>query len=292
MKVTKKNIGTVLLFILPGLAIYVFFVLYPIGQSLVFSTFKWDTLTSKHFTGLSNFKGVFSDVIFRKSLKSSLIFMLGTTAIQVFLGFALGYILYLQPKGYRIFKTILFMPTVLSSIAVGFIWRYIYSPGMGLLKPFMQFLGLGKYYVSPLADSRYALLAIMFAQVWCSLGTQMIMFNAGFMDMPEEVLESAAIDGASGFKMIRHMVIPMSKGTIRTVIILQLISALRSFDLIYTMTNGGPNHSTEVLPAYLFPTSFRTLNFGYGSVVSVVIFVICMTMTLFLRTTMFRKKED
>ena len=274
MKVTKKNIGTVLLFILPGLAIYVFFVLYPIGQSLVFSTFKWDTLTSKHFTGLSNFKGVFSDVIFRKSLKSSLIFMLGTTAIQVFLGFALGYILYLQPKGYRIFKTILFMPTVLSSIAVGFIWRYIYSPGMGLLKPFMQFLGLGKYYVSPLADSRYALL------------------NAGFMDMPEEVLESAAIDGASGFKMIRHMVIPMSKGTIRTVIILQLISALRSFDLIYTMTNGGPNHSTEVLPAYLFTTSFRTLNFGYGSVVSVVIFVICMTMTLFLRTTMFRKKED
>ena len=291
MKVTKKNVGTILLFLIPSLAIYLFFVLYPIVESLVFSTFQWDTLSSKHFVGFSNFTSVFSDSIFQKSLINSLIFMAGTTVLQVIVGFVLGYILYLQLRHYRVFKTVLFMPTCLAAVAVGFIWSYIYSPGMGLLKPAMEFLGLGQYYVTPLAESSYALIAVILAQAWSNTGTQMIMFNAGFMDLPEEVLESSSMDGVSGFKMIFYMVIPMSKEIIKTVVILQLISALRSFDLIYTMTAGGPNHATEVLPMHLFATSFQKLNFGNGSVISVVIFVLCMLITLLMRKTMFSEKR-
>jgi raffinose/stachyose/melibiose transport system permease protein len=289
MKVTKKNLAAVILFLLPGLTLYLFLVLNPIAQSMVFSMFRWVTLGARKFVGFDNFIGVFNNSIFWKSMVNSLYFMVATTVLQVVLGFILGYFVYLQLKFYRVFKTILFMPTILATVAVGFIWGYIYSPGMGLLKPFMELIGLGQHYVPPLSSPTYALIAIILAQTWNSAGIQVILFNSGFMNMPAEVLESASIDGASGFRMIFHMVVPLSWEIIKTVIILQIIGALRSFDLIFVMTGGGPNHATEVLPVHLFVNAFQNFNIGYGSVIAVVIFTLCMVMTMSMRKVMFRE---
>ena len=179
----------------------------------------------------------------------------------------------MQLRGYQFFKVIYFIPNILPSVAVGFIWSRIFSPSMGILKPLMTAMGLGQYYVSPLAEPSLALAAIILAQVWNQVGVQIILFNSGFMGIPNEVIESASLDGAKGWKMIRYMVIPMSYETIKMVIILQLTGALRAFDLVYTMTNGGPNHATEVLPMHLFVEAFQNFNYGIGSVVAVVIFV-------------------
>ena len=288
MRITKSNRGTILLFVIPGFVLYAYLVLYPISQSAVLSLFKWDTLASKRFIGFDNYASVFSNSQFWKSMTNSLIFMAATTVLQVIFGFFLGYLVYLQLKGFRLFKTLFFIPTVLPSVAVGFIWNYIYSPSMGLLKPLMAGLGLKAYYIPPLSDPTLALMAIVIAQTWNSCGIQVILFNSGFMNMPGEVIESATLDGASGLKMIWHMIIPLSWDIIKMVIILQLIGALRAFDLVYVMTGGGPNHATELLPMHLFVNAFQNFNLGYGNVIAMVIFVMAMLITITMRKLMER----
>jgi len=289
MSITKKNIWVILAFMIPGLLIYIYLVLYPIGQSVVLSTFKWDTLASSRFVGLENYKSVFESQLFWKSLGNSLIFMVSTTFLQVILGFTLGYMVYLQLRGYRFYKVVFFIPTVLPSVAVGFIWNYIYSPGMGLLKPFMAAIGQADKYIPPLSSPALALIAVIIAQTWNSCGVQVILFNSGFMNMPHEVIESATIDGASGMKMIYHMVIPLSWDIIKMVIILQTVGALRAFDLVYVMTGGGPNHSTELLPLHLFVNSFQNFNIGYGNVVAIIIFVMAMLLTMGMKKIMYKE---
>ena len=277
MKITKKAKLTILLFVLPALIVYLIWVIYPIISAIWMSMLKSDTLHSSHFAGLENYISVFESTLFWKSMKISIIFIIVTTIFQVILGFFYGYLVYLQPKGYRIYKILLFIPNVLPSVASGFIWSYIYSPSMGVLKPLMEGMGLGEYYISPIADPKMALYAVIFAQIWCGLGVQVILFNSGFMNIPSEVIESARLDGATGWKMIKTMVI-----------ILQTIGALRSFDLIYVMTSGGPNHSTEVLPMHLFVNAFQNFNLGYGNVVAVVLFVLAMIITAVMRKVMER----
>lgn len=289
MRITKRSRLTILLFVLPALLVYLIWVIYPIISAIWMSMLKSDTLHSSHFAGLENYISVFESSLFWKSLKISLIFIVFTTVFQVVLGFLYGYLVYLQPKGYRIYKVLLFVPNVLPSVATGFIWSYIYSPSMGVLKPFMEAIGLGQYYISPIADPNLALWAVIFAQIWCGLGVQVILFNSGFMNIPAEVIESAQLDGATGWKMIKTMVIPMSWDITKMVIILQTIGALRSFDLIYVMTAGGPNHSTEVLPMHLFVNAFQNFNLGYGNVIAVVLFVLAMLITIIMRKAMARE---
>ena len=288
MRITKKSKLTIILFVLPALIIYLMWVIYPIISAIWMSFLKSDTLHTSHFAGFENYISVFESTLFWKSLRISIIFIIFTTLLQVVLGFLYGYLVYLQPKGYRIYKILLFIPNVLPSVASGFIWTYIYSPSMGVLKPFMEAIGLGEYYISPIAEPNLALWAVIFAQVWCGLGVQIILFNSGFMNIPAEVIESAQLDGATGWKMIKTMIIPMSWDVTKMVIILQTIGALRSFDLIYVMTAGGPNHSTEVLPMHLFVNAFQNFNLGYGNVIAVILFVLAMIITIVMRKVMAR----
>ena len=288
MKITRKMRGLILLFILPALIIYLVWVIYPIIQAVFMSTLKWETLNTTKFVGLDNYKSVFSNQLFIKSLKNSIIFMVATTVIQIILGFIYGYLVYLQPKGYRIYKVLFFIPTVLPSVAVGFIWCYIYSPGMGVLKPIMEAMGLGQHYMSPLASPALALMAVIVAQIWNQVGIQIILFNSGFMNISNEVIEGARLDGATGFRMLWSMIIPLSWDVVKMVIILQTIGALRAFDLIYVMTGGGPNHSTEVLPVHLFVNAFKEFNMGNANVIAVVILILAMMITVVMRKVMER----
>ena len=286
MRVRKQDIPILALLVLPGLAYYVFLLLNPLLQGVVLSFYRWPTLTSKVFGGFSNYTDVFENTLFWKSLKNSFTFMVVTTVLQVTIGYILGYLVYMQLRFHRLFKTVFFLPNVLLSVAVGFVWGYIFSPSIGILKPLMTAMGLGEYYISPLAVPNLALSAIIIAQVWSQVGIQIILFNSGFMGLNEEVLESASIDGASGLRMHFSMIIPLSMPVLKTVIILQIVGALRSFDLIWVMTMGGPNHATEVLPLHLFVNAFSYFKLGYGSVIGVIIFVLAISITGLIRLFM------
>jgi raffinose/stachyose/melibiose transport system permease protein len=153
----------------------------------------------------------------------------------------------------------------------------------------MQGLGLERYYIPPLAAPSVALLFTILAYIWNNIGVPIMMFNSAFMNIPEELLEVASLDGAVGWKKIFYMVIPLSWDVIKVIVILQVIGGLRAFDLIYVMTGGGPNHATEVLTMHLFVDAFQNMNIGYGSVVSAVIFGLAFGMTALLRKMMQRE---
>ena len=288
MRVKRKDISVLALLVIPGLVYYIVLLLYPLAQGVVLSLYRWPTLSTKVFAGFENYVDVFNTPLFWKSLKNSLIFMLATTFFQVTLGYILGYLVYMQLKGHRFFKTVFFMPNVLTTVAVGFVWGYIFSPSIGILKPVMTAMGLGQYYMSPLADPKLALVAIIIAQVWNQVGVQIILFNSGFMGINEEVLESASLDGASGLRLHSSMIIPLCWPVLQTIIILQVVGSLRSFDLIWVMTLGGPNHATEVLPLHLFVNAFQYFKLGYGSVIGVIIFIMAIGMTELIRKLMKR----
>lgn len=290
MHVKKKDFAILALLVLPGLIYYLILLLYPLAQGIILSFYTWPTLSTKVFSGFNNYIDVFNTPLFWKSLKNSLIFMVATTVVQVILGYIIGYLVYLQFRGHRFFKTVFFMPNVLTTVAVGFVWGYIFSPSIGILKPLMTAAGLGKYYMSPLAVPNLAIMAIIIAQVWNQVGVQIVLFNSGFMGLSEEVLESASIDGASGLRMHRSMIIPLSWPIIQTIIILQIVGSLRSFDLIWVMTMGGPNHATEVLPLHLFVNAFSYFKLGYGSVIGVLILVLSLGFTVLVRKLMRREK--
>jgi raffinose/stachyose/melibiose transport system permease protein len=278
--------------VVPGLAYYLLLLLYPLAQGVVLSFYRWPTLTTRVYGGLFNYRAAFENPAFWNSLRVSLVYMVCTMVLQVAIGYILGYMVYMQLRFHRFFKTVLFMPNVLTMVAVGFVWGYIFGPSIGILKPIMILLGQGAYYVSPLGVPSQALGAVIIAQVWNQVGIQIVLFNSGFMGLNEEVLESASIDGASGLKTHFSMIIPLSMPVLKTVIILQIVGSLRSFDLIYVMTKGGPNHATEVLPLHLFINAFSYFRLGYGSVIGVIIFILAIGITGLIRLFMHHSNLD
>jgi len=287
--INKGRGKIIVLFLVPGLLVYGFLVLYPLVQGFALSTERWVTIMRRVPVGLDNYRRLFSNSLFWNSMFLTLRFMVGTTVIQVVLGFLLGYFLYKQFRGYRIYKTLFYIPVVLMTVAVGFIWNNILSPSFGLLKPFMELIGLGSHYFPPLADPEMAIRTLILAEAWRVVGIQVMMFYAGFMNMPQEILEMATIEGAYGWKMIRYMVIPLVWDIAKMVIILQVTGSLRAFDLVYVMTRGGPNHATELLPMHMFVHAFENFNIGIGSAVAVCIFILSMGFTLILRKLMQRE---
>lgn len=279
----KKKFWAIILFSAPGLIIYFVLVLIPVIKGFALSTYRWTSLTKKFFVGFDNYAVVLSDAVFQKSFINSLIFMVASSVSQLILGFILGYLLYLQVRKYKIYKTIFFIPAVLSTTAVGFIGNYILSPAFGLVKPAMKALGLSQYYSAPLANASLALMFIVIAQLWAHLGVQIMMFNSAFMSNSQEVIEMSLIDGATGIKQIRYMVIPLAMEVIKVIVVLQVIGSLKAFDLIFVMTRGGPNHATEVLPMNMFLTAFESFKFGEGSVVGVIIFLLSIGITIGLK---------
>ena len=282
-KMKRLDALVLLLLFIPGFAYYVFLLLYPLQQGVVLSFYRWPTLTTRVFTGFDNYRAVYNNPFFWRSLRTTMNFMFWTTSVQVVIGYILGYVLYLQLRGSKFFKTVYFMPVVLTTVSIGFIWGNIFSPAMGIVRPLMDGLGIGHLYVSPLASPTFAIGAVIVAQVWNQMGIQVILFYSGFMGVNEEVLESAALDGASGLKLHFLVMIPMSMSIIRTILILQMVGVLRIFDLVWVMTGGGPVHATEILPLHLFNNAFMHMRIGYGSVIGVIILVLALSITVLIR---------
>ena len=278
---------TVTLFLLPGGLLYLALVLNPVVQGFILAMYRWRTLSNTVFVGFENFVTIFRDRLFWRSMEVSGWYMLWTTILQVVIGFLFGYFLYIQLKGYRFFKTVFFIPVVMATIAVGAIWGTIYSPTFSAFKPLVE--AFGGRYQSPLAEPSQALWAIIVAHTWHYSGIQIMLFNAGFMNMPQDVIEMASIDGASGLKMIYHMILPLAWEITKAIIILQVIGSLRAFDLVFVMTGGGPNNATAVLPIHMFMRAFENFQIGLGSVVAVVIFILSMGLTAGLRKLMGRE---
>jgi raffinose/stachyose/melibiose transport system permease protein len=293
MESMLKKKRTILAFVLPALLIYIGIVLIPIFDTIYHSAFKWNILGDKKFIGFDNFINLFTkDKIFMLGMKNTFMLMLLSLAIQTPLAILLAIALSGKIKGKRYFKTVFFLPNILSSVAVGLLWTFIYHPEFGIINSVLESIGLDSLTRLWLADKRTVLPSIIVVICWQFVGYHMILYLAAIENIPTEIKEAALIDGVTKKSMIWYITLPLIRHMIRIDLVLMATGSLRFFDLIYVMSNGGPNHASEVIASYMYYKSFRDYQYGYGSAVSVVLLVLCLMVTLILNKLFHTEKIE
>jgi raffinose/stachyose/melibiose transport system permease protein len=277
----RHDFLTALLFVLPALLIYCFYFVYPIPASTYYSLFRWNGISpQKQYIGFGNWGRLARDGLFWKSLANNLILVMASIVIQLPMGLALGLLVSSQLKGVRLFKLLYFIPMMLSAVAIGITWKFIYEPSYGLLNAVLRLVGLGSLARGWLGEPQLALGAVIATICWQFIPFYMVIFAAALAVVPQELIEAAYIDGASPAVSFFRITLPLLRNTIRTAAILSLTGSLKYFGLIYVMTEGGPDHATELLATYMYKQAFTSFSMGYGSTVAVFMFLISFMLTV------------
>ncbi|MFC6332773.1 carbohydrate ABC transporter permease [Paenibacillus septentrionalis] len=273
MHTLRKTKLAIFIGLLPSLIIYIGVAIVPIILSLYYSLFNWDGISAKVFIGLDNFSEIFKDDIFWLSVKNNVIIMLTGLVGQLPLGLLLALLLNRGLKGNGFFRTIGFLPVVISSVMVSLIWGMIYNTEYGFLNSILGVIGLESWQRNWLGDPDLSMLSISVAYIWQNCGLYMIIFLAALQNISSEVNEAAELDGATGLKKVFLITIPMIRATILVTVIYSISNSFRVFDLIQILTGGGPAHQTEVMTIYMYNNAFLSRQFGYGSAVSILILI-------------------
>jgi len=279
------------LFIVPAVVFILFFILWPIIQSLALSFFKWDGVGPWEFVGINNYIKMFTrDKFFYLALKNTTIFTVVTTIGEMAIGLTLAILIDLGIRGWKAFRFIFFLPVALSQVAISLLWVKIYARD-GLINSFLGVIGLETLQRVWLGDARYALWCVCLVSIWQYGGWHMIFFLAGMQGIDPQIYESAKIDGASTIRRIFSITLPLLKNVFFIITILSLILGFKNFDLVYVLTTGGPAHATEVLTTQVYQHAFDVLRFGYASVLAVILVVISLIFSLFyIKVTGYRKE--
>ena len=270
---------TIVIFLLPALALYAVFVLYPIVQSARYSLYQWNGFGPlQEFVGLDNFRDVFADARFRDALKHNAIIVVLSLVVQLPAALALAMLLNAKIKGRAVMRTVFFAPYVLSEVVTGVVWRQILRPD-GLLDQSLEGVGAGGLVQGWLSDPNVVLYALFFVVSWKYFGFHMILLLAGLQQIPSDLKEAAAIDGASPWHTFRYVTFPLLGPTLRVSVFLSVIGALQLFDLVWVTTKGGPIGASSTMSTFLYDR-FRDSRFGFASAVSIVIFGLSLFVAL------------
>lgn len=272
MKITK----TIYLFFIPGLILYSIFFLYPTVSALFYSFTNWDGLGETYsFVGIDNYLRAFTgDSIFLKTVGNNLQFMLFVVIGQTIVALIFAIFLVKNTKVNIFFRALFFFPTILSSVSVAFIWSFIYDPTLGILNELFDAIGLGFLQQNWLGDAEIAIYSLAVTQVWFHAGQMLIIFVAGLQSIPGELYEVAKIEGAGTWQTFRKVTWPLLAPSATIVVAYTTIQSFKAFDLVFAMTGGGPNYSTEIIATYIYEIAFRNYNFGYASAISVIFMMI------------------
>jgi len=291
MHILQKNKAAILIGLIPALLFYLVFSIIPIAISMYYSVMDWNGFGEMKFVGLQNFIDIAKDPIFWKSLKNNIYVVIASVFGQIPIALGLALLLNRKVKGAKIFRTIGFMPVVISTVVISLTWNMFYNSEIGFINRFLEVIGLGGLAQNWLGDPKWAMLSVSVTIIWQFVGLYFIIFLAALQNVPGEVLEAAEIDGASGWKRTLFITIPMIWDSIIIAVILCISGSLRTFDLIYVMTNGGPAHSTEVMAIYMYENTFSSMKYGYGSAVSLYIFVFSLLLIWISRLLLQRKEK-
>lgn len=260
--------------LLPALLIYLSIIIFPIGISTLLSFTKWKNFMMVGFIGFKNYLTILSDPEFLQALWHNIQIMLISVLGQIPLGILLAYLLYRKlVRGTRFFEMMIFMPITISAVVVALLWNRIFSP-VGIYTQLVRLITDNPDYVVTIFESQnWAMVPILFVLLWMHTSLYMVMFLANMQRIPKSVIEAAKIDGASESTILTRIVIPALANVIFTSSIFAISGSLKSFDLVYAMTGGGPVNYTSVMSIYLYKHTFTYNNYGYGSAVSVIIVV-------------------
>lgn len=267
-------------FIIPNFVGYLIFIFIPVCFSLVLSLMKWDgSVAPMEFVGLSNFAKLANDSTFIISLKNTVFYAVFTVPLTLIAALLIAVLLNSKIKGIVAFRTAFFFPYIASLVAVGAIWNMLFQPEFGPINQFLRSLGM----VNPpgwAASKDWAMVVIIIVSVWKYMGYYMIVYLAALQGIPAELYEAGELDGATGWKKLKLITIPMLKPTTFFVTVMLTIQCFKVFDLIYVMTEGGPGRSTNVLVNHIYNNAFINFDFGYASASAMILFLIVLVITL------------
>ena len=279
------------LFLAPGLFLFALYVLWPIVQSIWISFYDWDGLGQAKWIGLANYTELMGDDDFYTSLKNNVIWLV-LYLLSVPAGLAIALFLNQTVPGIRLYKSLFFFPFVISQVVVGLMFTWFYAPNFGLLAGVIKWLTGSN--VAVLADERYATYAIIAAGLWPQIAYIMILYLTGLNNINPEQVEAARMDHAKGWSLLWNIIIPQLRPATFIAIVVTVIGALRSFDLVSIMTHGGPYGSTRVLSYYMFEKALSEYGFrmGYGAAIAVVLFLIMMVFITYFITRMIAQERN
>ena len=263
------------LLLLPGVLFFLFYVIFPIFQSFNLSLYEWDGLGEKTFVGLYNYEELYWDDAFYVSLRNNLIWLL-LYLLAIPAGLFIALFLNQTVLGIRLYKSLFFFPFVISQVVVGLVFSWFYDPTFGLLNEMLGFFGFEA--INVLGDERYVTYGIIAAGLWPQTAYCMILYLTGLNAVDPEQIEAGRLDGAKGAKMLWYIILPQLRPATFIAFVVTVIGALRSFDLISVMTNGGPFGESRVLAFYMFEVALSEYGFrmGYGAAIAVVLFLIML----------------
>lgn len=280
----KKKNWTSYLYILPALFFVGVFLIYPIFFNLISSLTKWSGLdfSSAEFVGMQNYVTLFKDPVFIHDIQNCLFFMVLTLFFQMAIGLILTVLLNLKLTGHRILETIYFFPVVLSSVVIGYTFSQIFEPNFGTLNTFLRAVGLTDWERMWIGDPKYAIYAILIANIYQWAGMGIIYYRAGFANISQDIYDAAQIDGAGFWKTFFRITIPLLKNIHVIILLMGTIGCLKFFDLAYIMTSGGPANATEFPLLYLYRKFMREANSGMASAVAVIIIIMATILSIFI----------
>ena len=272
------------IFVAPAVILLIAFLVVPMIYTVYFSGFKYQIMRpdAMKFIGLENYQKLFSDKNFWLALKNTVYFTVIVVPCQCVLALALALLVSKKFRGVAVFRTMYFAPQLTSMVVISVLWSVLYNanPNTGLINSILVSLGMSP--IKFLSDASIAMNSIIFMSAWQGAGYQMMIFLAGLQGIPRDQYEAASVDGATKFKQFLYITIPGLKGTIKYVIMITMIQAMKLFTQPYIMTQGGPKNSTKTLVYYIYTQGFQKGNFGYACSIAAVFFVIvvCMSMAM------------
>ncbi len=285
---------TAYLFLAPGLALFLLFVLIPVVAAFYLSFCRYDIIHSPHWVGTANYQRIARDIgsqgVFCVSLRNTAQYALGTIPLGMALALALALLVNAGLRGVSIYRTTYYLPVVTSLVAISMVWMWIYDPSYGLLNYLLVLISRAgsavtghHVLIAPqtwLANPKQAMPAIIAMSIWRGLGYNMVIYLAGLQGIPEHLHEAALIDGASKWQRFRAITWPLLKPTTAFIFVVSVIGASQVFAQVYVMTNGGPNNATTTIVHQIFQNAFSFMKMGYASAMAFVLFAIIFVLSL------------
>ena len=280
-------------FLAPALFFYALFLLVPLLGTLALGLTEWSgfNIADIRFVGLDNFRALGGDDVFWQSLRHNLTFLVGAVILKTTIALALALALDQHLPFSHFFRGIYLMPTVISLVVVGVVFTLVLSPSLGLINPFLEAIGLGRFTGAWLGSPQLALPIVIAIDVWHGFGLYMFLFISRLIAIPQDLHDAAFVDGANGWQDVLHITLPLMRSMVAMVVLLASIESLKLFAIVYVMTKGGPNHATEVLSTWAYFQAFTANKVGYGSAILVVLLAITFVLA-YIQVTRFQGQEE
>ncbi len=293
INISKKKAYFIL--VAPPILIYLSAVLFPIAMSFVLGFTSWKGYDAIEFIGFANYIKMFQDPVFMHSLRNNMWIMVSSVLVQIPLGLLLAYMLYRKMvKGDKFFEVMIFLPITISAVVIALLWYRIFSP-VGVFTALIRSITGNKEYVVSIFESKYwGIMPVLFVLVWQFTSLYMVIFLANLQRIPQNIIEAAVLDGASEMDIFLRIIIPAMIGVIFINSVFAISGSFKSFDLVFSMTGGGPANYTSVIGIYMYQNTFVYQNYGYGSAVSIVIVLLSVSIIVASKYVMKRveKKID